>query len=82
MAPSLRKAQSEWLNQMPVKLMLSLTLTPITDKIIYGIFIGINAHQKQAVSDQYEFSENYENDFDFNSLSDAEKRKYSVQSLI
>ena len=41
MAPSLRKAQSEWLNQMPVKLMLSLTLTPITDKIIYGLFIGM-----------------------------------------
>ena len=63
---------------MPVKLMLSLTLTPITDKLIYGLFIGINSHQKQPVSDQYEFSENYDNDFDFNSLSDIEKRKYSV----
>ena len=36
--PQYKKAQSEWLQLMPRKLLLSLTLTPLTDRFVMGIF--------------------------------------------
>ena len=36
-AAKFKKAQSEWMRYMPRKLLLSLTLTPLTDRFLFAI---------------------------------------------
>ena len=38
---ALKKAQQEWMKFMPKKLLMSLTLTPITDRLLFMI-LGVD----------------------------------------
>ena len=38
---ALKKAQQEWMKFMPKKLLMSLTLTPITDRLLF-ILLGVD----------------------------------------
>ena len=44
----MKKAQAHWLQLMPRKLLMSLTLTPITDRLIQNVIFGGITQQKDA----------------------------------
>lgn len=46
---NLKRLQGEWLQMMPRKLMFSLALTPLTDKLLMSLF-GVKKSQKSTDS--------------------------------
>ena len=69
---NLKRLQGEWLQMMPRKLMFSLALTPLTDKLLLNLF-GVKKHKSL---DNY-FDIAHEND----QLSPQQKLE-SVEQLI
>jgi hypothetical protein len=51
-----RKAQGEWLKLMPKKLFMSLTLTPLTDRLLMAIF-NVQRLKEGSVDDAYDAQE-------------------------
>ena len=54
MSTVMRKAQNEWLQLMTRKLIMSLTLTPITDRLITFLFMGSMSHKAMMAKRQQE----------------------------
>jgi len=69
----MRKAQSEWLKLMPKKLLLSIMLTPITDRFIMSLF---NVQRPTSSDDLYAAQE-----VGANGLTKAQRLE-SVEQLI
>ena len=69
MSSKLSKAQSEWLKFMPRKLLMSILLTPLTDRICYALFAVNIAKIKPMVEEsEYEADDIY----DFSNQADGD----------
>ena len=69
MTSKLSKAQSEWLKFMPRKLLMSILLTPLTDRILYAVFAVNIAKIKPVVAEpEYEADDIY----DFSNQEDGD----------
>ena len=69
MSSKLAKAQNEWLKFMPRKLLMSILLTPLTDRILYAVFAVNIAKIKPVVEEpEYEADDIY----DFSNQEDGD----------